>query len=67
MIEPTMNAMPPRKNSRSQTSTAASTLSAKPVSEIALGVSRDSISAVAHELAPLARADRRARPRRPAR
>ena len=43
MIEPTMKAIPPRKNSRSHTSTAASTFSTKPVSEIALGVRRDSI------------------------
>jgi len=43
MIEPTMNATPPRKNSRSHTSTAATTFSANPVSEIALGVRRDSI------------------------
>src|ERR1700679_1763179 len=38
-----MNAIPPRKYSRSQTSTAATKFSASPVSEIALGVSRDSI------------------------
>ncbi len=44
MIEPTMKAMPPRKNSSSHTSAAASRLSARPVSEIVLGVSRDSIS-----------------------
>ena len=44
MIEPMMNAIPARKNSRSTTSTAAATLSTNPVSEIALGVSRDSIS-----------------------
>jgi len=44
MIEPTMKAMPPRKKSRSHTSTAARMFSAKPVSEIALGVRRDSIS-----------------------
>jgi hypothetical protein len=41
MIEPTMNARPPRKKSLSKTSAAAVTLSANPVSEIALGVSRD--------------------------
>ena len=35
--------MPPRKKYSSQTSTAATTQSAKPVSEIAFGVSRDSI------------------------
>ena len=44
MIEPTMKATPPRKKSRCQTSAAATTLSAKPVSEIAFGVRRDSIS-----------------------
>jgi hypothetical protein len=44
ITEPTMKAMPPRKNSRSHTSAAATTLSTKPVNEIALGVSRDSIS-----------------------
>ena len=44
MIDPTMNATPPTKYRRCQTSAAARTLSAKPVSEIALGVSRDSIS-----------------------
>jgi hypothetical protein len=35
--------MPPRKKYSSHTSTAATTQSAKPVSEIALGVRRDSI------------------------
>ena len=44
MIEPTMKATPPRKKSRSQTSAAASRLSARPVIEIAFGVRRDSIS-----------------------
>ena len=39
-----MNAIPPRKNSAPTTSPAATRLSAKPVSEIAFGVSRDSIS-----------------------
>jgi hypothetical protein len=43
MIEPTMNAIPARKKSLPTTSAAAAMLSAKPVSEIALGVSRDSI------------------------
>src|SRR6185312_1742194 len=43
MIEPMMNAIPARKNSLPTTSAAAAMLSAKPVSEIALGVSRDSI------------------------
>ncbi len=44
MIDPAMKAKPPRKNSSSQTSTAASTFSRKPVSEIVFGVRRDSIS-----------------------
>jgi hypothetical protein len=44
MIEPMMNATPPRKNSCCQTRTAASTFSARPVSEIAFGVRRESIS-----------------------
>ncbi len=44
MIEPTMKAIPARKKSRSTTSTAAATLSTKPVSEIVFGVRRDSIS-----------------------
>src|SRR3954454_15700467 len=39
-----MKATPPRKYSSCQTSTAATTHSAKPVSEIAFGVRRDSIS-----------------------
>src|SRR5258708_1904736 len=43
MIEPTMNATPARKNSRATTRPAAVTLRTKPVSEIAFGVSRDSI------------------------
>src|SRR6478609_6551039 len=43
MIDPTMNAIPARKKSLPTTSAAAAMLSAKPVSEIALGVSRDSI------------------------
>ena len=38
-----MNAMPPRKKYSCHTSTAATTHRAKPVSEIAFGVSRDSI------------------------
>ena len=44
MIEPTMNAIPARKNMRPTISPAAARLSAKPVSEIAFGVRRDSIS-----------------------
>ena len=44
MIEPTMKAIPERKNQRSNSSTAATMLSTKPVSEIVFGVSRDSIS-----------------------
>ena len=44
MIEPTMNATPATKNSRSTTSPAAARLSMKPVRLIALGVRRDSIS-----------------------
>ena len=44
MIDPTMNATPPQKNSVCQTSSAATMLSAKPVSEIAFGVRRDSMS-----------------------
>ena len=43
MIEPTMKATPPRKNRRPTTSPAAARFSANPVSEIAFGVSRDSI------------------------
>ena len=43
MIEPMMKASPPRKNSWRQTSAAASRFSASPVSEIAFGVSRESI------------------------
>src|ERR1035441_2125856 len=43
MIEPMTKARPPRKNSRSQTSAAATPFSTKPVSEIAWGVRRDSI------------------------
>ena len=43
MIEPMMNAIPARKNSLATTRPAAARLSAKPVSEIAFGVSRDSI------------------------
>jgi len=44
MIEPTMNATPARKNSLPTIRPAAARLSANPVSEIAFGVSRDSIS-----------------------
>src|SRR5437588_12456689 len=44
MTDPTTNARPARKKRRWVTSTAAATLSAKPVIEIAFGVSRDSIS-----------------------
>jgi hypothetical protein len=44
MIEPMMNATPPRKNSRPRISPAAARLRTSPVSEIAFGVSRDSIS-----------------------
>src|SRR5947209_14587559 len=43
MTDPTMKAIPARKNRRPTTSPAAARLSANPVSEIALGVSRDSI------------------------
>ena len=43
MIEQTMNATPARKNNLATTSPAAARLSAKPVSEMAFGVSRDSI------------------------
>src|SRR4051812_48519556 len=42
--EPTMNASPPSTYSSCQTRTAATRHSRKPVSEIALGVSRDSMS-----------------------
>src|SRR5688572_33213134 len=38
-----MNAIPPSRNSSSHTSTAATTQRRKPVSEMAFGVSRDSI------------------------
>ena len=44
MIEPTMNATPPRKNRSPSISTAAARLRTRPVIEIAFGVSRDSIS-----------------------
>src|SRR5437868_5763781 len=44
MTEPTTNAIPARKKSRCVTSTAAAAFRAKPVIEIAFGVSRDSIS-----------------------
>ena len=44
MIDPMMNAMPARKNMRPTISPAAARFRAKPVSEIAFGVSRDSIS-----------------------
>ena len=44
MIDPMMNAIPARKNMRPTTRPAAAMFSAKPVSEIAFGVSRDSIS-----------------------
>src|SRR5437588_4760939 len=44
MIDPTVNATPARKNSRPTISPAAARFSAKPVSEIVLGVRRDSIS-----------------------
>jgi hypothetical protein len=43
MIEPTMKATPARKNRRSRISAAAARLRTSPVSEIAFGVSRDSI------------------------
>jgi hypothetical protein len=43
MTEPTMNAIPARKKSSSSTSAAAARLRTRPVSEIAFGVSRDSI------------------------
>ena len=44
MIDPTMKVTPARKNSRPTTRPAAARLSTNPVSEIAFGVSRDSIS-----------------------
>jgi hypothetical protein len=44
MIDPTMNATPARTQSSWVTSTAAATFSTRPVIEILLGVSRDSIS-----------------------
>ena len=44
MIEPTMNAIPPRKQRSPSTSPAAARLRTRPVIEIAFGVSRDSIS-----------------------
>ena len=44
MIEPTMKAIPARKNRLPTSRPAAARLSMKPVSEIAFGVSRDSIS-----------------------
>jgi hypothetical protein len=44
ITEPTMNATPARKKRRCVTRTAAAMLSARPVSEMAFGVSRDSIS-----------------------
>src|SRR5437763_11915592 len=44
MIDPTMQATPARKNRWANTSPAAARLRAKPVSEMALGVRRDSIS-----------------------
>jgi hypothetical protein len=43
MIEPTMNATPPRKKCSASTSAAAARLRTRPVIEIAFGVSRDSI------------------------
>ena len=43
MTDPMMKARPPRKNSSSKTSTAATTFSTRPVIEIAFGVRRDSI------------------------
>ena len=43
MIEPMMKASPPSTKSPSTISTAAATLSTRPVIEIAFGVSRDSI------------------------
>ena len=54
MIEPTMKAIAPSdEQCRSRISTAAARLSTRPVIEIAFGVSRDSISAVAGVAAPL--------------
>ena len=50
MIEPTMKAIAPSTKCRSRISTAAARLSTRPVIEIAFGVSRDSISALAGEL-----------------
>jgi hypothetical protein len=44
MTEPTMNASPARKKSSWVTRAAAARLRTRPVSEIALGVRRDSIS-----------------------
>ncbi len=44
MIEPTMKAIPAQKKSRWVTSTAAARLRIRPTTEIAFGVSRDSIS-----------------------
>jgi hypothetical protein len=44
MIEPTMKAMPPRKNRSPKISAAAARLRTSPVIEIAFGVRRESIS-----------------------
>ena len=50
-----MNAMPPRKNSRCHDEHGGDDVEHEAVSEIAFGVSRDSMRPVADHLAPLAR------------